>query len=402
MRKDLRNIIKNFIGGNILSILYILIGIITARVLGPEGKGSLVSALYWPQMLGWIFNFGLGYSNTLFISKDRKKLREVFSNSLFLSFFAGIIAIIIGYLLVPFLIKENNIKYIVKIGLLSIPFSILGDYLIWILNGMENYALFNLIRIAHPAFYLVLLLIFLKNLNVINAFIFSLFSSIVITLILCIFFLKKLHFKLSINLKLLFESLKYGLQSHLTHFAILGNKRADQGILIALVSPSLIAFYSMAVNISEMLLQISNAISLTIIPSISTLEEGEAFKKIKKRIKYSAIFLFLGGLILFFSAKYIINILYGDKFLPSLLPLRILLPATIFLGISEIIEAGLRGRGKPLYPSISQIITFFTNVILLIFLVPKLNIIGAAIASNISYFLLFIIDFIFILTFYKK
>ena len=396
MHKDYKNIIKNFLGGNLSTILFILTGIITARILGPKGKGELISAIYWPQMFAWIFNLSIGYSNTYFVARDKEKLKDVISNSIFLGIILGIIAIIIGYFAIPSLIKDKSLHTMVRFGLLAIPFFIVGDYLTWVFNGLERYTFFNLMRLVYPCVYLILLLIFIKTLTVKIAFFSAIGCSFISTIIPMFILLRNTHFSFKINVHLLIESLKLGIKSHIGHFAVLGNKRADQAILIAMVSPSLIAFYAMAVNITELLLQVSNAIALTIIPSTASLNIKETKVLILKRIKLATLSLLVGGIILYFIAKYLILLLYGKAFLPALLPAKILIPGTIFLGLSAILEGGLKGKMRPLLASTSQITALALNIILLAVLIPFMNIVGAALASDIAYFTLFIFDAIFL------
>jgi O-antigen/teichoic acid export membrane protein len=77
--------------------------------------------------------------------------------------------------------------------------------------------------------------------------------------------------------------------------------------------------------------------------------------------------------------------LYGEPFRPSIAALLWLLPGVVLFTIANVLAAYIAGIGKPhlnLWVSgISLVITIALDLIL----IPKLNIVGASIASTVSY-----------------
>jgi O-antigen/teichoic acid export membrane protein len=83
--------------------------------------------------------------------------------------------------------------------------------------------------------------------------------------------------------------------------------------------------------------------------------------------------------------KPIIAMLFGQRFVPAVQPLLLLLPGVIMLSTSKVLCGDLAGRGKPGYAMMSSVIGLVVNIPCCYFLIPKWGINGAAVASSISY-----------------
>jgi len=67
----------------IITVLFALIvSIVIARVLGPEGKGAYTLLLLIPTILVMVGNLGIGLANTYFGGSGKDKWNELASNSL--------------------------------------------------------------------------------------------------------------------------------------------------------------------------------------------------------------------------------------------------------------------------------------------------------------------------------
>ncbi len=102
-------------------------------------------------------------------------------------------------------------------------------------------------------------------------------------------------------------------------------------------------------------------------------------------MKYCTVILVLVGLGVGFFAEEIITIIFKEDFVCAVLPLQILLIGTVIRGsIAQPIGGSLSGIGRP--DLMLKIVAFMMviNVIFDIILIPKIGIVGAAIATTIS------------------
>ena len=94
----------------------------------------------------------------------------------------------------------------------------------------------------------------------------------------------------------------------------------------------------------------------------------------------------------------LIRILYTAVYLPAAEALIALLPGIVAMAIPKMLAADLSGRGKPHYAMVAGIISFALNFLLNILLIPIYGIVGAAIASSVSY----IMTAVLLICFYKR
>ena len=102
-------------------------------------------------------------------------------------------------------------------------------------------------------------------------------------------------------------------------------------------------------------------------------------------MKYCTVILVLIGLGVGFFAEEIITIIFKEDFVCAVLPLKILLVGTVIRGsIAQPIGGSLSGIGRPdLMLKIIAVIAII-NVTLDIILIPRIGIVGAAIATTMS------------------
>src|SRR5207302_4114647 len=88
---------------------------------------------------------------------------------------------------------------------------------------------------------------------------------------------------------------------------------------------------------------------------------------------------------LWLAAPLVLRYLYGTAFLEATQTLRILLVASVVLGTSGIVISGLNGFGHPGLSTIARLSSAAVTVVSLLLLLPRLGIVGAALASLMGY-----------------
>jgi O-antigen/teichoic acid export membrane protein len=91
------------------------------------------------------------------------------------------------------------------------------------------------------------------------------------------------------------------------------------------------------------------------------------------------------GVFLSMFAGFALPLIYGEAFRYSIAPLLVLMPGVVAIGPAFVLASYIAGIGKPqinLFVALTGL--FFTGALDLL-LIPRLNILGAALASSISY-----------------
>ena len=87
-------------------------------------------------------------------------------------------------------------------------------------------------------------------------------------------------------------------------------------------------------------------------------------------------------------------VVYGEPFLDSVGPLRILLVGTTFAALSKVIGVLLFSRGRVTYNVFAVAVGVAVTVLFDVLLIPLYGIVGASIATTISYLSIFVVLFV--------
>jgi len=367
--------------------------IILARYLGPTGRGIYSLAILIPGIMLTFGNFGVESSNVYFVGSKKYKIEDAVSNSLILAFFLGFILIIIFWLLLQFnffqkFIQSNQISPIfLWITVAIIPFSLLLSFLRNAIRGVGEITNYNKIRLLENFLQLVaifsLVLLFRKSiLGAVSAYAISIMGAVLFT----IFLVKRLaRFRFSLNKKLAKESFLYGGKVYVANALSFLNYRSDMFFLAFFLTPAAVGFYSLATGIAEQLFMIPGALATVLFPRVSSISNSEANDFTPKIVRHTFFIMLILSLLLSFLARPLVIIIFGLDFLPSVIPLILLLPGIIAFGVGGVLAADLGGRGKPQFAVYSSLGCLIIDTILNFILIPRWGVSGASIASSISY-----------------
>ena len=372
-----------------ITIFNFIGGIITARLLGPVGRGELAAVILWPSILATISGLGISESLIYFSGKNKDRIPQLFSCSIIIAIVQSIIFMTIGYFLIPLFLKkyEPSVVHICQMYLVYIPLFFLTLYPTSLLQGTMKFKKFNFIRIIVIAFFVsgISLLALLGRVTVKNTVLVWITSEFMTLIICVIFLLQEKMISWQIDKMTLKDILSYGWKVHIGNISSLLNSRLDQILLSILLVPTMLGFYVIATTIAGIVSIIPQVFCFVAFPSISN--QSNIQEKQKLFAKYFRFVFFLTFIVCFFIlilSQWLIPIFYGKEFTDSIKPSQILSLTMFFAGCNIILESGFRALGKPLVSSKAELIGLVVSAIILPIFLIKFQIIGAAIATLIT------------------
>ncbi len=179
-------------------------------------------------------------------------------------------------------------------------------------------------------------------------------------------------------------SMGYGLRDYPGGVADFTTLRLDQLMLGALASNVAIGLYVIAVRLSEMTTLVAGAIGSALMPEVARMEKkGEALWA--RSFRFAIYINVLMIVPLWLGASFILKILFGPSFVPAAGAFRWLLLAAMVLGCGSIVISGLRGFGHPGLSTLARFSAAAATALALPFMLRRLGINGAALASLIGY-----------------
>ncbi len=376
----------SFIFGFALSILL-------ARILGPKLRGIYAITVLIPTLMVKFGSLGIETSNIYFAGNNRYRPEILVFNSLFLSVIFGVSLILIFSLALKFDIFKNYLDLnnvnlrILWIAILTVPFSLFTIFVINVILGKERILLYNVLSLLRLFIQLLLLVLFLIFLNLrlrgaILSYAITIFN---ISIIYIIVVINLWGLRFVVDKKLVLKLVKYGLKAYFGNIAQFLNYRLDIFLVSAFLSPVDVGYYSVSVGIAEKIWMLPGAVSTILFPRVSNVDSSTANDLTPKVVRTTFFVVIVFSIFLFIFAKPIIKILYGKDYLPSILPLLMLLPGIVALSVSKTLTADLAGRGMPQFGAYSSFVSLVLNLPINLVLIPKWGISGAAFASSVAY-----------------
>jgi O-antigen/teichoic acid export membrane protein len=329
---------------------------------------------------------------------------SIWSGAIFAGILQSLVLIPLGLILLPLLLYQYD-SSIIAIGLLFllfIPLNLLTVYQNSIFQGRLQMRTFNIVRFLVTGVYLVCLVYLwaLGKFTVRNCTISILLANLTVLIYQLIILWKIgwIHWKY--QWILLKKMLRYGLRAQLGNVSSLLNLRLDQMAMSVLIAPAMLGFYVVGVTYSNGVNIISNAIAAVSFPSISRTNDLNIQRDLIERFfRLNLWGCCLAGLFLGVMAAWLIPLLFGQNYQPAVTAAIILVIAGVVAGLNTLMASVLKGVGKPIVSSYGEVISLIATVTFLILLLPRWNIIGAAVTSLIAYSITSIYLFVFL---YKK
>jgi O-antigen/teichoic acid export membrane protein len=374
----------------VLVLLKMAIGILTARVLGPNGKGIFVLAIQMPGILATVSNLSLGEAIIYHIGQTKIPKHRILGTILVFTGAVTTFVCVAYFLLLPYLsatfLKNINLD-LLKVSILLFPLVIL-DYLVFsALKGLKKFNFYNWLTLLTRGLYLcgiftALVLLRTGVKGAVSAYVLAaLGSTVVLIAVLFIFSERKISFSWN-GLKSL---ITYGLATHIATILAELEYRFDFFILNFFLSPAHVGIYSVGVTMAQLLWYVSNSVNTVLFPEVSSLSQSEAVRFVPRVCRNVVFICSIFGLFLAVTGHYLIKILYGAKFIASYPFFLILLPGLIMDAVFRILGPYFNGTARPMLVSKVSAVTLGLNLLLNFLLIPVWGIAGAAISSVVSY-----------------
>ncbi|MEO0293048.1 MAG: oligosaccharide flippase family protein [candidate division WOR-3 bacterium] len=402
------NVLIRLATGILLDLKSFILLPLIAKNLGPKEYGIWTQVVVSLGLLVPILMLRLDTASIRYLPSKRE---EVFSQHFFSMLFLILFSLIIIILLMFFLKEkiaiflfgdEKQILYVnlfLSLLFIRVLYTFLHNYY-RILNQICKY---SIIEILATFFSLLLGIIFVfwggKLEKVILSFIIvEGFGSFLIIFDI----INSKGFPLKLSFKEILPYLYYSLPLIPISILFWIVEYSDRYVIIHFLDISKVGVYSASYSLGKFVNIFLTPISFVLFPTISKLWEEKEEKEVKEylqdSLKYYLILAIPSCFLIFYFAPYLLRLLATEVFVTKRTLILFILGGYLFAGIYQIYVSIILLKEKTKYLPFSFLFAALLNLGLNFLLVPKIDIIGAAVATFISYFFLAII----ILTFSYK
>jgi stage V sporulation protein B len=380
-------------------VLGYLYRVLAGRMLAPAEFGILNLALPIQYMVIILSSSGIAPAISKFVSEyeakgDHKKRDVVISSSLAFYTLLGTALGVIFYLASPYIglyiFHEERAIVPLQIASIALPFGMLVAVYTGIFQGFKRMEYMGGTLVIEQVLRVVFAVLLLSvGATAMNAILGSTLGFIVVLPIAYLIF-KKMGLRISEPSFDEFKKIfKFSLPVSATALAAFVLAYIDILLLGYFLSAEDVGIYSAASPTSRLVMAFSAALYAVMLPSISKTVAQKDKEQLRGYIRYayrlSFVILTPVTLLSIILSEPLITLLFGASYAPAAAPFEILVVGTAFLGIFTLNSSIFQGAGRPGVPMAILISTAVLDGVLNWVLIPRFEIVGAALASTLSF-----------------
>jgi O-antigen/teichoic acid export membrane protein len=378
-------------------------GIITARALMPSGRGQLAAMILWSQFLAYISSLGVPSSMIHAYRCYPAKRRAIVASGLFMSLCTGTLVTIIAAIFLPHWMHRYPapiIRYaqwfLIITPICSLSFAGRG-----VLEAAGSFTSSNLMQILTPVATIIPLIVLalfhsLTPFSAALCYIISALPTFYYLLLQLRPYVHGLKPDLGIS-KLL---LSFGIRSY--GIDLLGSLsvQLDQILVVNMLTPAEMGSYVVILSLSRTLTVFQNSVVTVLFPKASGLPSEAVLKLSEKSARISLLVTSFFAVWVYIFGPILLRILYGKAYVGAFNAFRIILVEVTLSGCVFVLAQAFMAVGRPGVVTILQATGLSLSIPLMLVLIPRWHIEGAAtalLASTIARFIFVILGFRFFL-----
>jgi O-antigen/teichoic acid export membrane protein len=363
-------------------------GIVTARALAPTGRGELSAMILSYSFLACALTLGLPSALTYQLRKKPEDASDLLGAGLVLCLLISGISAIIGFFFLPLWIPQYSptVLFYARVFLLNTPvalFFLIGRAAVESRNGFSasNFSLFGA-----PAATLAGLipLKLMGRLTPVSAAWCYVLPGIPLALWMLVHILRifkpRFHsFFASVRLLL-----SYGVRSYGIDLCGTMSLYVDQALVVRLLTPDLMGIYVVALSLSRLLNAFHTSVVMVLFPRAVSRPPIEVLEMTGRAVRITTVLTVVCGLGIVAAGPKLLVMLYGADYRGATGILRILVLEVILSGATQVMSQAFMALGRPGVITALQAIGLSLTIPLMLLMIPKLGLTGAALALLIS------------------
>ena len=372
--------------------------VITAKLLGAEGRGIIAAVLGWVGLVSTLGSFSLC---KISLHRATHSHGLDWLSVTFSSMLVFCLAIsCIGWVIVAnfYYFTQGTVFGEIKLvtlmlGFLLLPLTIWGQYQQALLTAIDKLNIYNRALIVGSTAHIILLFIFIVSFGwgVEGALLATILSQLVIATAGLKTLWQQAGKKINCSLQDIKAMLKDGTKLHLN---TVGNSIRSQSDILMLnyyMTSADVGVYQLGSRLADILLVIPQSVSMVFYSGMTKSSPNKFWQKQKTYLLKILLIMILICGIVYIISPYIVPILVGEEFRESVIVLQWLLPVVIGKTFGTLMSNQAIGRGYFWQASILGILFAVTNIVLNALWILDYGIMGAIYATLISYALIPII-----------
>lgn len=360
--------------------------VVTARLLGPDGKGTLSTLLFLATLLSYASSLGLGDASIILIKRREAVVQDAVPGILIAGVAAAIVAwVVLGF--VSVVADWESILPAVAIAGLSIPFMTLTRLLAGLKNAVEAIRFTSLVFAFQSGVNAVGLVLFvaLAKMEITGGILASFIASVSAAIVLGRSLQRGgVFFRHPFQRDFLAAAMRVGILIDISLIIAALSQRLDLLIVYSLEGEAPAGRYSVALTLAQLAAYGSVALAVASFPRLAGVDPNQLSRMIEQISRVGLAATLLSAAFLALVIPFAIRFLLGPEFVTAITPALLLLAGTVVWSQQWLFARAAASRGDGRLYLASLLTSLAVMVGLDFVLIPRFGINGAALASALS------------------
>jgi O-antigen/teichoic acid export membrane protein len=373
------------VGTQVLIVLMNLTtGIITARLLGAEGRGIYVSITLWPPLLGMLATAGLNSAVVVRMRRNAQEADAVAGAAWLLGLAWSAVVIAAGVLLVPLFMGGYSADTVLlaQVCLIAVLFNATQIVIKQAFAGVGQYWYCNLTHLLPQLYHLMALvgIALIATLTARSAALALFLSSALAVVSVLPKFWRTIRPRFTKVRAEMRELRSYSMRAAPAGLVTALILHSDRLVLIPLLSARELGFYAVAFSFSRVVQFVQPALQSIFLSHLSGQAEVDSRRVHDTACRFLVALLGIGCVVLWLAGEWLLRLAYGAEFAPAIHIFRLLVIEASLGVLAQVSVQLFLARDRPGVVSAIQAGTLLVSLALLLWLVPIYGALGAAAA----------------------
>jgi O-antigen/teichoic acid export membrane protein len=366
--------------------------LLTARILGPEGQGTVTAAIAWVTLFANFAGLSLGQVThyRIQVTKNQDWFPGIFGTLVFFVFVLSTAAYLAAYGL--YHVTNGELFKSIPPAAMIIAFALL-PLIIWeqysgnLLAAIGKLRQYNTAQYIGRAFWVICTIAFLviMNLGVKGAIIAQAVGQAIVVLIGSAALGKFSPKGFQVQKDEIKEMLRGSAKLHPNTLSTFLLSQASILMLNQFATKAEVGWFQLGYQMVLMMLIIPQAASIVLFSRMSEVGPDTLWQDQKKFILHVLGIVVLLSIVAYLVAPIIVPLAVGPEFFPTVKIFRLLLPIIIGMSLAQLMTSQWIGRGVFLPTTLATTLGAAVNIFANAILIPKYGMEGAAWSALLSY-----------------
>jgi O-antigen/teichoic acid export membrane protein len=382
--RRLNSVVQVMVVRAIVLATNLVTGMISAAMLGPQGRGVQAALMVGPQFVGPISEFGL-HASVIYNSRAEPEFEpDYLGCALLLALVTGLIGMFASWVIAPYWLTRYDAETVhtARIMLTIVPVGVVMHIL---MSGLESRGEFRLAnRLMLGASLLTLgslgVLAATGRLTPATAATSYLFAVIPSGIAMAWFVRRMVHPVLTLRGRIVRRLMHFGFRYYGVDILGALGQYIDQLLVVLFLAPTSLGIYAVAVSASRILNVIPTSVSTVLFPSVAARASADIIEIVGLAARITTVVAGAAAIVLAILGPFLLHTFYGVRFDGAVGPFRWLLLDCVIANLGRILYQAFSAGGRPEIVTAIESIGVVISATSMIFLVPVYGTVGAALS----------------------